>query len=130
MTDDGNPALVDFQLHFAPPRWSWALFPVRHVLRVVQASDLYHLRKHTLWHRPELVPGGIAELNQIKPGAVRIWRVFARPIILLRRRVLVWLDVRAGRGLAISEIAPEHAARLSLERRAVDPSARLPGEAP
>jgi hypothetical protein len=45
-----------------------------------------------------------------------------------RRRFLVWLGVRSGKGLAISELEPEKAARLSLERKVADPSARLPGD--
>ena len=56
--------------------------------------------------------------------------IYVRPVQFLRRRFLVWLRVRTGPGLAVSELAPEKAARLALERRAGNPAARLPGDTP
>jgi hypothetical protein len=128
VADDGNPALVDFQLYFAPPRWTLRLPPVRWLLRELQAGDLYHLLKHTLWHRPDLVPPDERDLRRLRPRGVRIWRIiYTNPVILLRRRLLIWLRVRTGQGHAVTELAPEKAARLTLERKAADPTARLPG---
>jgi len=128
VTTDGAPALVDFQLHFAPARWSLKFLPVRLLLNALQSGDVYHLQKHKLWHRPDLVPAHEHNLSGQRPIAVQIWRSCTRPFILLRRRILVSFGIRTGHGLAVSEIAPEHAARLSLQRRAANPAARLPGE--
>ena len=128
VTEHGDPVLVDFQLHLAPPRWAARVPPICWLLRSLQAADLYHLQKHMLWHRPDLVPSDQRVLKKLRPCLVKIWRFCMSPITQLRRRLLVWLGIRSGRGLAISELAPEKAARLTLERRAADSTARLPGE--
>jgi hypothetical protein len=131
VAEDGNPVLVDFQLYFAPPPWTLWLLPMRWLLRELQAGDRYHLLKHKLWHRPDLVPPDERDLSRQQPRGVRIWRiVYVNPIMLLRRHLLVWLRVRAGQGHAVTEFAPEKAARLTLERKAADPKARLPGFGP
>jgi len=127
--DDGAPGLVDFQLHFAPPRWALGLPPVRWLLRELQANDLYHLHKHIAWHRPDLLPFAERDWSRSQPLTGRVWRVlYVRPMQVFRRRLLVWLRIRDGGGLAVSELNPEKAARLALERKAADPAARLPGE--
>lgn len=129
VSEDGTPVLVDFQLHFAPPRWSLSLPPVRWLMRALQAGDLYHLHKHLLWHRPDLVPPEERDLDRLRPPGVRLWRtVYTIPVIRLRRHLLLLLRVRTGAGHAVSELAPEKAARLALDQRAADPTARLPGD--
>lgn len=129
VAEDGTPALVDFQLHYAPARWTLWFPPVRWLRRSLQAGDLYHLRKHRLWHRPDLVPPDEHDLSQLRPPGVRFWRaIYSVPVTHLRRRLLLWLRIRSGTGRAVSELAPEKAARLALEQRAADPAARLPGE--
>jgi hypothetical protein len=129
VSNDGAPALVDFQLHFAPPRWALRLPPVRWLFRELQAGDLYHLHKHIAWHRPDLLPVSERDWSRLQPRSGRIWRaLYVRPMQVFRRRLLVWLRIRDGAGLAVSELDPEKAARLALERKAADPAARLPGE--
>jgi len=119
VTENGTPALVDFQIHFAPPRWLARLPPVNWLLREFMTGDDYHLRKHLLRHRPDLVPPGESDLSLFLPLPVRIWRmIYVAPVQFLRRRFLVWLRVRDGKGLALSEIAPEKAVRLTLEKEA------------
>jgi hypothetical protein len=117
VTDGGTPVLVDFQIHFAPPRRLAWLPPFNWLLRGFMNGDLYHLRKHVLRHRPDLVPPGEHDLSRFQPLPVRIWRmIYVAPVQFLRRRFLVWLRVRDGKGLALSEIAPEKAVRLTLEK--------------
>ena len=120
VSEHGDPVLVDFQLHFAPARWWARVPPVGWLLRSLQPADLYHLQKHISWHRPDLVPPDQRDLKELRPRAVKIWRSCVSPMTHLRRRLLVWLGIRSGRGLAISELAPEKAARLTLERKAAD----------
>lgn len=127
--NDGAPALVDFQLHFAAPPWALRLPPVRWLSRELQAGDLYHLHKHIAWHRPDLLSVSERDWARLQPLTGRIWRVlYVRPMQLFRRKLLVWLGIRQGAGLAVSELDPEKAARLTLERKTADPTARLPGE--
>ena len=129
VTDNGSPALVDFQLHFAPRPWALRLPPVQWLFREIQAGDLYHLHKHIAWHRPDLLSISQRDWSQLQPISGRIWRaLYVRPMQVLRRRLLVWLQIRDHAGRAVSELNPEKAARLALERKAADPSARLPGE--
>ena len=129
--DDGAPALVDFQLHFAPPQWALRLPPVRWLFRELQANDLYHLHKHIAWHRPDLLPVAERDWSRHQPITGRIWRMLCvRPVQFWRRRLLVWLRIREGPGLAVSELDPEKAARLTLERKAADPAGRWPGGNP
>jgi hypothetical protein len=127
--NDGAPALVDFQLHFAPSPWALRLPPVQWLFHELQAGDLYHLHKHIAWHRPDLLPVSERDWSRLQPVTGRIWRaLYVWPMQLFRRKLLVWLGIRKGAGLAVSELDPEKAARLTLERKAADPAARLPGE--
>lgn len=127
VAEDGSPVLVDFQIHFAPPRWAAWLPPARWLLREFQAGDLYHLRKHILSQRPDLVPPDERDLRRFQPASGRIWRMlYVGPAQFLRRRLLVWLRVRDGQGLATSELAPEKAVRLAREHRTTSPAERPP----
>jgi hypothetical protein len=129
VTDNGSPALIDFQLHFAPSRWALRLKPVQWLLDQLRAADIYHLQKHIAWHRPDLVSEYDRNWTQLQPMTGRIWRLlYVWPMRFVRRRLLVRLGIRSDKGLAISELNPEKAARLALDRKAADPSARLPGE--
>ena len=117
VANDGTPVLVDFQIHFAPPRLLARVPPLSWLLREFMTGDLYHLHKHLLRHRPDLVSPEEHDLTQFQPLAVRAWRMlYVAPVQCMRRRFLVWLRVRTGKGLALSEIAPEKAVRLTLEK--------------
>lgn len=128
-TPDGRPMLLDWQLHFAPPAWAARLPGIRHLLRELQVADRYHLQKHLRWHRPDLFALGDGASSIVPPISVRLWRaIYVGPVQGCRRRLLVWLGIRCGKGLAVSERCPEMAARLALKRKAEDPATRLPGE--
>ena len=127
VAEDGSPVLVDFQIHFAPPPWAARLPPVRWLLKELQAGDIYHVRKHILSLRPDLIPPGERDLRRFQPATGRIWRmIYVGPVQFLRRRLLVWLRVRDGRGLAVSELVPEKAVRLSREQSTANPPERPP----
>lgn len=118
VTESGAPLLVDFQIHFAPSRRMMRFPPVRWLLHQLQAADLYHLRKHLLWHRPDLIPPEARDLRPFRPFATRLWRIiYVAPVQFFRRRLLVRLRIRSGKGLAFSEVEPEKAVRLALERK-------------
>jgi hypothetical protein len=101
--DDGQPYLIDFQISVRLPR----VWPLGAVLRLLQESDRYHLAKHILRQRPDLCPPELAALVARPPWWIRLHRRVAVPFRSVRRRVLVLLGIRTGRGRACSEIAPE-----------------------
>ena len=105
----GAPHLLDFQLAFAADRRGWVpeALAVRW-LRTQQRCDRYHLLKHRIRLRPDTACGGdpaaaAAALDALRPGWIRAWRTVWRPVILTRRRLLVALGVRSGRGTAATE---------------------------
>ncbi len=115
--DDGRPHLIDFQISFTLPRW-WPgrSAPARQVLRLLQSCDHYHLRKHISKHRPDLLPPQeLASVGKL-PWPIRIHRSLAVPARELRRRLLVLIGVRTGKGRSSSEVDPEDAVRRSLRQ--------------
>lgn len=129
VTDNGSPALVDFQLHFAPSLCARRLAPVQWLLDQFRAADIYHLQKHIAWHRPDLVAECDCNWTRLQPMTGRVWRLlYVWPMRFVRRRLLVCLRIRTDKGLAISELHPEKAARLALDRKAADSNARLPSD--
>jgi hypothetical protein len=109
VTEAGTPALVDFQIHFCAPDWMGRLAPGRWLLRQLQDSDLYHLRKLRLFH----TLGPDAPTSLPVPWSSHLWRIlYVHPVQWLRRRLLVVLGIRSGLGHAISERDPEKAVRL------------------
>jgi len=107
VTPDGQPALIDFQIHFAiPPRLPLGRLALGWLLRTLQRSDRYHLMKHKLRTRPDLYPGGEAQLDQLRPPAVRLWRQLSKGPQRLRRQLLTRLGVRDKTGRAASEYGP------------------------
>lgn len=112
--DDGSPGLIDFQISYTLPRGVWGRFPpLRWWLRCLQRSDDYHLLKHRLRCRPDQFPGQDPEayINRHRPWWIRLHRFFAVPLRFLRRRLLVALGIRSGRGSASTETNPEVAFR-------------------
>jgi hypothetical protein len=101
--DDGRPYLIDFQIGFGLPRW-WpgCALPMRAILKLLQRSDVYHLRKHVARASGAVVP---------PPWWIRLHRVFAVPFRTLRRRLLVWVGIRKGSGRSETEHFPEEAVR-------------------
>ena len=109
--DDGRPYLIDFQISYDATRPLIRWIPGRRwVLSLLARSDLYHLEKHIARHRPD--QGGTeAELASRRPWWIRGHRLVARPFRELRRRLLVLLGIRSGRGHAVSEVFAEDAVR-------------------
>ena len=103
--DDGRPYLIDYQIHHGkgvPMKKLW--WPARMVLKRFQVADRYHLAKHKLRYRPDLYPGGEAELDRLRPWSVRVHRAVTRWPQRLRRGLLVKLRVRDRGGRADSEL--------------------------
>jgi hypothetical protein len=53
--------------------------------------------------RPDQCPVTSDELAALRPGFVNLHRLVAQPLRNARRRFLVWLGVRSGRGKVESE---------------------------
>ena len=113
----GDPYLIDFQISVAWPRRLVA-GPLFTLLR---RGDEYHLMKHWARSRPEQCGvDGVALRNRI-PWMIRAHRLVARPFREMRRRLLVKLGVRTGKGRVESEFFAEHALRPA------SPNLRRPG---
>jgi hypothetical protein len=110
--DDGQPYLVDFQISFVLPGWwpgnSW---PIRKFLQLAQGADEYHVLKHFFNSRPDLLTEEQQASVRHRPWLIRVFRRVGNPTRTLRRRVLVLLGVRTGKGRVESEHAPEEGAR-------------------
>jgi hypothetical protein len=110
--DDGRPFLVDFQISVVlPKRWPGNSLPMRASLRLLQRADAYHLLKHYARCRPDLAGFGSQDLAARRPWWIRVHRLAAKPLRSARRRLLVALRIRAGRGYAASEHFPEDVVR-------------------
>ncbi|WP_254510837.1 hypothetical protein [Anatilimnocola floriformis] len=106
--DDGKPYLFDFQISQMSSTGMLGMFSLPSLLiRCLQQSDLYHLRKHVL--RDEL--GDIRAEVKDRPWWIELHRLVAVPWRTFRRRLLVALRIRAGEGAATSEAHPEMAFR-------------------
>ena len=112
----GSPCLFDFQISVDWPRW----LPLRPIFSILAGSDDYHLNKHWARCRPDQCGFGEGLVADRRPWWIKAHRFIARPIRELRRRLLVRLGVRTGRGRVESEQFAEHALRDSSppERRA------------
>jgi hypothetical protein len=114
--DDGKPYLVDFQISFILPGWwpgnSW---PIRKFLQLAQGADEYHVFKHFYNSRPDLLTEEQQKIATHRPWLIRAFRRVGNPTRSLRRRFLVLLGVRTGKGRVESEHAPEEGARRRIE---------------
>lgn len=105
----GRPFLIDFQVSFGVAPGAGRL--KRAILKRLQETDLYHIRKHHIRCFPEtLTPEQIAAWRE-PPGLISIHRRIAKPLRSLRRKLLVKLGVRDESGMARSEAEPEIAFR-------------------
>ncbi len=87
--DDGRPYLIDFQISLdLPPRGWRRAFPLRWLLRRLQAADWYHALKHKRRLRPDLLSTEERERVERLSIWIRLHRFFARPLTNLRRRAL------------------------------------------
>ncbi len=110
--DDGRPYLIDFQISgaFPEPHPIGLSFCYRLLLRILQVCDDYHLVKHLKHCRPDQA----RDIKQTRPWWIRLHRLVAVPFRSVRRRLLVVLGIRRGRGRPDSEHFPEDAVRQAL----------------
>jgi predicted Ser/Thr protein kinase len=116
--DDGLPYLVDFQIGFGlPRRWPGQSRPMRALLKLLQQSDEYHLRKHVA--RCASAAGEVLEETVVPPPWwIRAHRLIAVPFRSFRRWLLVRLAIRKGCGRSETEVFPEEAVRIESGNRA------------
>lgn len=105
--DRGAPCLFDFQISVAWPKW----LPPWPVFSILRGSDEYHLMKHWSRCRPDQCGVFESQLRAHRPWWIRAHRLVARPFRELRRRLLVRIGVRTGKGRVDSEQFAEHALR-------------------
>lgn len=103
----GRPCLFDFQIGVHWPRW----LPGRFVFGILAGSDDYHLQKHWTRCRPDQCGVDEGSFAARRPWWIRAHRLIARPVREMRRRLLVRIGVRTGRGRVDSERFAEHALR-------------------
>ncbi|MEX2216100.1 MAG: hypothetical protein WD768_18455 [Phycisphaeraceae bacterium] len=113
--DDAQPYLIDFQISYRQPRgWWWRLFRPLWFLRILQQCDRYHLQKHVIRSRPNPLPEDETELDRLRPWPIRVARFFGNRIRGCRRKLLVLLGIRRGKGLSRTESDPEDAVKRSM----------------
>lgn len=107
VTAAGRPALIDFQIGLVWPDWlpRWPLF------ELLRRSDVYHLQKHWSGCRPDQCGYETADLRRHIPWWIKLHRAVARPFRECRRRLLVRVGVRAGKGRVETEHFAEDALR-------------------
>lgn len=102
--NDGQPWLIDFQVSFLLPSGWWTnLTLLPWLLRLFQKSDRYHVLKHFVKHCDSGKSQGILKIDQARPFWIRVHRVVAVPLRTLRRKMLVLLGVRQGKGRVETE---------------------------
>ncbi len=107
---DGRPYLIDFQVCFG--LWSWLRHvpPLSSVLRALQHLDMFCLSKHERRHRPHA--GVLFTGNVPRPWWINVHSYFATPLRRMRRKLLVALGIRTGRGRVSTELHAEDAFRI------------------
>jgi hypothetical protein len=107
VSESGEPCLIDFQISVRWPSW----LPVGPLFKILCRSDEYHLMKHWSRCRPDQCGLDPGEFQNRRPWWIRVHRLVARPFRELRRRFLVRVGVRAGKGRVETEAFAEHALR-------------------
>jgi hypothetical protein len=107
VNERGEPCLIDFQISVAWPRW----LPTGPLFSLLRRGDEYHLMKHWSRSHPEQCGFDEVALRKRIPWPIRAHRLVARPFRELRRRLLVRLGVRSGKGRVETELFAEHALR-------------------
>ena len=84
--DDGRPALIDFQLAWAPRRRG-------RLFRALAREDLRHLLKHKRYYCAERLTARQRAILA-RPGPLsRVWMRFGKPVYLfVTRRIFGWSD--------------------------------------
>jgi hypothetical protein len=107
VSESGSPYLIDFQISLRWPRW----LPNGPLFRIFSRSDDYHLMKHWARCRPDQCGMDSDAFRRRIPWWIRAHRSVARPFRELRRRLLVRVGVREGKGRVETEVFAEHALR-------------------
>ncbi len=97
--EDGLPYLIDFQVSVQLPKMALC----QPLFRALCDCDCYHLDKHRWIHRLPPASGK----SWPRPFWLQLHRQIGVPLRSLRRRLLVLLGVRRGKGSATTEVAPE-----------------------
>jgi hypothetical protein len=108
--ENGDPCLIDFQISVAWPR----RLPRGPLFSLLRKGDIYHLMKHWSRLRPDQCGFDQVALRSQIPWPIRAHRLIARPFREVRRRLLVKLGVRAGKGRVETELFAEHALRITV----------------
>jgi hypothetical protein len=96
---DGRPHLFDFQISwYLPARRGGELWLSRTIRAWLQESDRYHLLKLQRRTRPDQMSEGQLRASYRKPWYVQFQGVLARPLTLLRRVILGYVDPRRRTG--------------------------------
>lgn len=110
--DDGSPYLIDFQVSYILPSGWWTKFTLLPwILRLFQQSDRYHCIKHFVRHSPEGAAEGEKAVKGARPWWINIHRCVAVPFRWLRRKLLVHVGIRQGKGRVETEAFAEDALR-------------------
>ncbi|MFO0815687.1 MAG: hypothetical protein U0796_20915 [Gemmatales bacterium] len=110
--DDGEPYLIDFQVSYILPRGWWTrLTPLPWILRLLQQSDRYHCIKHFVKHSDAGAAQGKKQVQAARPWWIKVHRFFAVPFRETRRRFLVLLGIRKGKGRVETEVFTEDGLR-------------------
>jgi hypothetical protein len=110
--DDGRPYLIDFQVSYLLPSGWWArLTPLPWILKLFQKSDDYHCIKHIIRHSTMAPAEAKAKLTAARPLWIKLHRLVAVPIREMRRRLLVLLGIRQGKGRVETEVFTEDGLR-------------------
>jgi hypothetical protein len=107
VNQQGQPCLIDFQISLLWPRW----LPRGWIFELFRRSDEYHLMKHWSRCRPDQCGIEYEAFRKRRPWWIRAHRLVAWPFREIRRRLLVAVGVRAGKGRVESEFFAEHALR-------------------
>jgi len=93
--EDGRPALIDFQISWAPRSSRGPLgWAKRRFLAALQREDLYHVRKLKRRYRPDLMTPQEIEASMRRSGILNLHRLVGAPLRDLRRKFLEWVGAR------------------------------------
>ncbi|MBM4017911.1 MAG: hypothetical protein FJ288_06215 [Planctomycetes bacterium] len=91
----GRPALVDFQISWAPRPSRGPLGGIkRRLLAMFQEADLYHVRKLKRLYRPDLMTPEERAAGKERPWFLNLHRLIGAPLRDARRKFLEWVGAR------------------------------------
>jgi RIO-like serine/threonine protein kinase len=86
LSDDGSPAIIDFQLAFYSARRG-------RLFRIAAREDIRHLLKHKRTYRPDLLTTRELSILRSPSSLSRAWMSLVKPVYLfVTRRLLSWAD--------------------------------------